>query len=481
MKEVDDMNRKIKFEFLLCFSVLILFLLTGWVQAVNSIIPEETNLVADIVEKVGPSVVYVDTLSYKTYRNPLSPFFNDPFFRDFFDIFPQPEERRIPQKGLGSGFIFRSDGYILTNEHVIQGAEQIKVTLKDGREFGGKVIGSDPLTDIAIIKVDATDLPALPLGDSDRARVGEWMIAIGNPYGLSHTVTVGVLSAKGRPIYSGDSGREYENFLQTDAAINPGNSGGPLLNIKGEVIGINTAILPYAQGVGFAIPINMAKSLLDPLIETGKVVRSWVGIYLQDITPDMIQQFGLNEPKGALIADVVPNSPASRAGIQRGDIILKVDDEEIVNAAVFHAAIRDKKPGIQLTLSVWRDNQVKEISVILEELVTEGGVESALSPDLQFGFEVGEITSELTRKYNLRTRSGVVIIRIDSQEIIETGYLREGDVILQLNRQTIRDLQGWNAALTMVEPGDTIILLVNRRGRTFFVPVEVKSSSLLVP
>jgi len=481
MKGDDDMNKKMKLIFLLSFSVFILFSLTSWAQAVNSIMPEETNLVADIVEKVGPSVVYIDTLSFKTYRNPFAPFFNDPFFRDFFDFFPQQEERRIPQKGLGSGFIFRSDGFILTNEHVIQGAEQIKVTLKDGRKYDGKIIGSDPLTDIAIIKVDATDLPALPLGDSDRARVGEWVIAIGNPYGLSHTVTVGVLSAKGRPIYSGDSGREYENFLQTDAAINPGNSGGPLLNIKGEVIGINTAILPYAQGVGFAIPINMAKSLLDPLIETGKIVRSWTGIYLQDITSDMIQQFGLNEPKGALIADVVPNSPASKAGIQRGDIILKVDDREIIDAAAFHTTIRDKKPGTQIKLSVWRDNRSKVISLILEELVIEGGVASATSSDLEFGFDVGEITPELIRKYNLKTRSGVVIIQIDSQEIIETGYLREGDVILQIDRQTIRNLQDWNAILPMIEPGDKVILLVSRRGRTFFVPIEVKSSSLFIP
>ncbi|NLJ48877.1 MAG: Do family serine endopeptidase [Candidatus Atribacteria bacterium] len=469
------MDNKKKLGLLLCFCFLFLFTLTGWAQAIHSIVPEETNIVADIVEKVAPSVVYVDTLSYKTYRNPFAPFFNDPFFRDFFGFSPQPEERRIPQKGLGTGFIFRSDGYILTNEHVIQGAEQIKVTLKDGRKFDGRVIGSDPLTDIAIIKVDVTNLPALPLGDSDQARVGEWVIAIGNPYGLSHTVTVGVLSAKGRPIYSGDSGREYENFLQTDAAINPGNSGGPLLNIKGEVIGINTAILPYAQGVGFAIPINMAKSLLDPLIQTGKVVRSWIGIYLQDITSDMVQQFGLKEPNGALIADVIPNSPASKAGIQRGDIILKVDNREIIDSAAFHSAIRDKKPGTQIELSIWRDNQIKEISVILEELITEGGMASVSSQELQFGFEVEEITPELMRKYNLKTRTGVVITRIDSQELIESGYLREGDVILQLNRQAIQNLQDWNTVLSMVEPDDTVILLVNRRGRTYFVPLKLKN------
>ena len=188
-----------------------------------------------------------------------------------------PEERQVPIKGLGTGFVFRSDGYILTNEHVVSGADEIKVTFLDGREFEGKVIGSDTLTDIAVVKIEAQGLPTISLGDSDAARVGEWIIAIGNPYGLSHTVTVGVLSAKGRPIAAGDSGQEYENFLQTDAAINPGNSGGPLLNLEGEAIGINTAILPYAQGIGFAIPINMAKSILDQLITEGRVIRAWLG------------------------------------------------------------------------------------------------------------------------------------------------------------------------------------------------------------
>jgi len=219
----------------------------------------------------------------------------------------------------------------------------------------------------------------------------------------------------------------------------------------------------------------VAKSLLDPLIQTGKVVRSWIGIYLQDITSDMFQQFGLKEPKGALVADVVPNSPASKAGIQRGDIILKVNNQEIIDSAAFHLAIRDKKPGTQVELSIWRDNQTKEILVILEEMINEGGISSALSPKLQLGFEVEEITPELTKKYNLRTRVGVVITRIDSQELIKSGYLQEGDVILQLNRQTIQNLQDWNTVLSMIEPGDTVILLVNRRGRTYFVPLKVKN------
>jgi len=302
-----------KTKLLSFWTVILLVSLVGGVASAVSAIPETTNIVADIVEKVSPAVVNIDTLKMATYRSPLAPFFSDPFFRRFFEGIV-PEERQVPIKGLGTGFVFRSDGYILTNEHVVSGADEIKVTFLDGREFEGKVIGSDTLTDIAVVKIEAQGLPTISLGDSDAARVGEWIIAIGNPYGLSHTVTVGVLSAKGRPIAAGDSGQEYENFLQTDAAINPGNSGGPLLNLEGEAIGINTAILPYAQGIGFAIPINMAKSILDQLITEGRVIRAWLGVVIQNLTPEMAEKFGLKEAEGALVADISPDTPAEKAG-----------------------------------------------------------------------------------------------------------------------------------------------------------------------
>ncbi|MEN3184698.1 MAG: DegQ family serine endoprotease, partial [Atribacterota bacterium] len=406
------------------------------------------------------------------FRSPLAPFFNDPFFRRFFGDIPELE-RQIPQRGIGTGFVFRSDGYILTNEHVIRGANEIKVTFIDGKEYQGRVVGADPLTDIAVVKIDATNLPTIPLGDSDKARVGEFVIAIGNPYGLSHTVTVGVLSAKGRPISAGDSGREYENFLQTDAAINPGNSGGPLLNLRGEVIGINTAILPYAQGIGFAIPINMAKSILDQLITSGKVVRAWLGVYIQDLTPEIAEKFGLSEAKGALVADVSKGSPAERAGLRRGDIILKVDEKETPTVSDLQREIRSHRPGDQVRLEVWRDGK----KIILEATLGELKESGAVVPEVQridLGFEVAEITPELVEQYSLRVSRGVVITSVRAGGPADEAGLRPGDVILEVNREEIASLGDWEDALAQVRPGDTVLLLIDRGGRTYFVPLRAE-------
>jgi serine protease Do len=455
------------------FGVLVLVLLAavniGWAA---SAIPENPDIVADIVERVSPAVVNIDTLRIAVYRSPLAPFFSDPFFRRFFGDIPELE-RQVPQKGIGTGFVFRSDGYILTNEHVIHGANKIKVTFIDGKEYEGKVIGADPLTDIAVVKIDADNLPTIPLGDSDKARVGEFVIAIGNPYGLSHTVTVGVLSAKGRPISAGDSGREYENFLQTDAAINPGNSGGPLLNLRGEVIGINTAILPYAQGIGFAIPINMAKSILEQLIEKGRVVRAWLGVYIQDLTPELAQKFGLSEAKGALVADISKGSPAEKAGLRRGDIILKVDGKEIPTVSSLQQEIRSRRPGERVRLEVWRDGK----SIVLEATLEELKESAAGTPEVQqvdLGFEVAEITDDLVERYSLRTTRGVVIVSVRTGGPADEAGLRPGDVILEVNRTEITSLADWEEALARITPGDTVLLLIDRGGRTYFVPLKAE-------
>lgn len=461
-----------KVRFLVGISVVLL--LAVWVHGVWAVsaIPENPDIVADIVERVSPAVVNIDTLRIAVFRSPLAPFFNDPFFRRFFGNIPELE-RQIPQRGIGTGFVFRSDGYILTNEHVIRGANEIKVTFIDGKEYQGRVVGADPLTDIAVVKIDATNLPTIPLGDSDKARVGEFVIAIGNPYGLSHTVTVGVLSAKGRPISAGDSGREYENFLQTDAAINPGNSGGPLLNLRGEVIGINTAILPYAQGIGFAIPINMAKSILDQLITSGKVVRAWLGVYIQDLTPEIAEKFGLSEAKGALVADVSKGSPAERAGLRRGDIILKVDEKETPTVSDLQREIRSHRPGDQVRLEVWRDGK----KIILEATLGELKESGAVVPEVQridLGFEVAEITPELVEQYSLRVSRGVVITSVRAGGPADEAGLRPGDVILEVNREEIASLGDWEDALAQVRPGDTVLLLIDRGGRTYFVPLRAE-------
>ncbi|NSW77192.1 MAG: DegQ family serine endoprotease [Candidatus Atribacteria bacterium] len=431
------------------------------------------NVVADIVEKVSPAIVNIDTLRTEVYRSPLAPFFDDPFFRYFFGDSPESQERRVPVKGLGTGFVFRSDGYILTNNHVIEGAEEIKVTFKDGQQFNGKVVGKDPLTDIAVVKIDAANLPTIPLGDSDAARVGEFVIAIGNPYGLSHTVTTGVLSAKGRPISAGDSGREYENFLQTDAAINPGNSGGPLLNPKGEVIGINTAILPYAQGIGFAVPINMAKSILDQLISKGKVTRAWLGVYIQEVTPEIAEKFGLEKPKGALVSDIAPDSPAERANLMRGDVILKIDDKEIQSVSELQQTVRSHRPGDKVKVELWRDRKTMVVEVTLGELQEESsGVVSELSVTL--GVEVREITPDLVRQYALKRESGVVIVGVDTGGPADQAGLRPGDIVLELNRRRIATLSDWEEALSRIQPGETVLLLLDRGGRTYFVPLKAE-------
>ncbi|NLJ49211.1 MAG: DegQ family serine endoprotease [Candidatus Atribacteria bacterium] len=459
-------NKKLNYGFLLLALVIFTLSSASWSATV---LPEVNNIIPNIVDKVSPAVVNVNTSKIMTITSPFAP------FAPFFDQLPEQFQREVPQRGIGTGFIFRKDGYILTNNHVIEGADEIRVTLLDGREFTGKVIGADSLTDIAVVKVEAENLPTLSLGDSDAARVGEFVVAIGNPYGLSHTVTMGVLSAKGRAVPSGDTGQEYENFLQTDAAINPGNSGGPLLNLDGEVIGINTAIIPFAQGVGFAIPINMAKSILDQLIEKGKVVRAWLGVYIQNVTPEIAKQFGYEGTKGALVADVIENGPAAKANFQRGDIIFSVNNQEITDTKHLQNTIRSLKPGDTAEIQVWRNGEKKTIKVQLEEL-QEGSASISpveiISQKIELGMEISEITADLQQKYGFTESKGVVVVLVKPGGPAEEAGLRAGDVILQINRNDVSSVEDFNSVLAKVEPGDTVILLISRSGRTLFVPVK---------
>jgi serine protease Do len=314
--------------------------------------------IADIVEKVGDAVVNIDVVKKVRVSSPFGNFERDfgsfgfdlmPEFRDFF------RDRIIPQKGAGSGFIIDAKGDILTNEHVVRGADEIKVTLKDGRKFTGKVVGSDSSLDLAIIKVDARDLPSLKLGDSSRIRPGEWVIAIGNPYGFSNTVTAGIISATGRSLK--DLGKE--NLIQTDTPINPGNSGGPLLNLKGEVIGINVAIVAGAQSIGFAIPVNAAKEVVDELIKEGKVVRAWLGIYMRDVDEKIAAYLELPVAEGVVITEVAKDSPAEKMGIEKYDIIRAINDTKIKTSAEISEAVKDKKPGDRISVKVYREGETK--------------------------------------------------------------------------------------------------------------------------
>lgn len=322
------------------------------------------NTIADIVDKKGPAVVKIETTVTTTVQR--NPFFSDPFFRDFFgDQFGRPMSR--VQKGLGSGFIISTDGYILTNEHVIEGAQDIQVTLVGrSKPVPARVVGSDRELDLAVLKIDAgTDLPTLKLGNSDQIAVGNWVIAIGNPYGLDHTVTVGVISAKGRPITVED--RSYRNLLQTDASINPGNSGGPLINLQGEVIGINTAVDASAQGIGFAIPSNTVKGVLEELMGKGKITRGWLGIEMQEVTPGIAGYLGYNGTGGVVVRDVVSGSPAARAGLRQGDIITAMNGSSIGGTDDMLDRVEKTKPGTRVELTVWRDGNTIKVSVTLGE------------------------------------------------------------------------------------------------------------------
>lgn len=322
--------------------------------------------IADMVENVGGAVVNVDIIKKVRITSPFKEFERDfgffgfefmPEFREFF------KERVIPQKGAGSGFIIDPKGYILTNEHVVRGADEIKVTLKDGRKFTGKVAGQDASLDLAVIKVDARDLPTLKLGDSTKIRPGEWVIAIGNPYGFANTVTAGIISATGRTLE--DLGKK--NLIQTDAPINPGNSGGPLLNLNGEVIGINVAIVAGAQSIGFAIPVNAAKDVIDELIKKGKVVRAWLGIYMRDVDEKIAAYLDLPVAEGVVVTEVAKDSPAEKMGIEKYDIIREINNKKVTSGSEIQEIIQKKKPGDRITVKIYREGKVKVLKGRLSE------------------------------------------------------------------------------------------------------------------
>ena len=465
-------------------AVLVFFLSLSWVGAVSAETEQTepylaleafSNSIADIAKRVGPAVVNIDTVRMVKTQ---SPSFEDPIFRRFFGGEFEEFRRTIPQKGTGSGFIINQEGYVFTNEHVVRKADKIKVTLSDGREFIGEVIGSDVTSDMAIVKIQADHLPTVTLGNSDKLRVGEIVIAIGNPYGLQQTVTMGVVSAKGRSIPAGTGGHTYRNFIQTDTAINPGNSGGPLLNIKGEVVGINTAIIPYAQGIGFAIPINIAKRNIDDLINLGKVRRSWLGVYIQEVTPEIAKQFGLPEDtNGVLVGDVIKDSPAEESGIERGDIIVRVNDEEVNSPGELQDKVRSIEIGEKANVEVVRDG--KEISFVVKigempTLEEEGEYPKEKVFSVQTGLIVEAVTSEVAKELELPHAKGLVITEVIPGSSADDMGLQPGDVILEANRIEISSVDEWEELINKLEPGDTLLLLVFRNGRTYYVPIKVE-------
>jgi serine protease Do len=380
-----------------------------------------------------------------------------------------PRERSI--KSLGSGFIISSDGYILTNNHVVEDADEIKVTLSDKKSYKARLIGRDEKTDLAVLKIDADhDLPSVKLGNSSELEVGDWVIAIGNPFGLARTVTAGIVSAEGRVIGSGP----YDDFIQTDASINPGNSGGPLFNVKGEVVGINTAIVASGQCIGFAIPINMAKDLL-PQLKTGKVSRGRLGIHIQEVTEELAASFGLDKEQGALISDVIEDSPAARAGLEVGDIILAVDGDKVKEMRVLPRMIAAKKPGTQVVLTLLRNGRTMKIPVVLDDLEAGNSVEIGKDGSgrlKKLGMTVRQLTPELSTRLRLQADQGVVISRLDPDGLAAKAGLEVGDIIIMLNNSEVANVDQLKKALRQGRKAPYLRFLVQRRGMRLFVVIR---------
>lgn len=377
--------------------------------------------------------------------------------------------------GQGSGFIISPDGLIMTNNHVVGDADKVIVRLLDGREFTAETIGTDPATDVAVIKIDASDLPFLSLGDSDQLEVGDWVLAVGNPFGLSHTLTAGIVSAKGR---SGIGINDYENFIQTDAAINPGNSGGPLVNLDSEVVGMNTAIFSRSggyMGIGFAIPINMAKQIRDQLVKHGTVTRGRLGVYIQDLTSELAESFELKETKGILVAQVIEDSPAEEAGLERGDVILKLAGEPIGKVAEFRNRIALTAPGTELKLTILRDGKTKEVPVTIgtQETDAQGRPEAASSIS-RFGLQLQPLTEELADQFGYQGEKGVLVSGIDPGSAAEEADIEKGDLIQEVNRTPVASAGEVREALKKTRPGGAALLLIRRGEATRYLALKDK-------
>jgi serine protease Do len=429
---------------------------------------------APLFKPALPAVVSI--LSSRMVKVPQNPLFNNPFFQQFFGgrMPQQPQEQR--EMGLGSGVIVSPDGYILTNNHVVDKATELKVMLPDKRQFVGKVVGTDPKTDIAVVKIAATGLPTITLGDSSKIEVGDYAFAIGNPFGIGETATMGIVSATGR---NGLDIENYEDFIQTDAAINPGNSGGALLNARGELIGVNTAILAGSgggnQGVGFAIPINMAKYVMDQILKHGKVVRGYVGVGIQEVTPDLAKAFNVPPEKGALIGSVDPNGPGAKVGLQRGDVIEELNGQAVTGPNDLRLKISSMAPGSEVHLKVNHDGKEREVAVKLAEApgktAANGPAGSAQSSPMR-GVQVNDLTADIRQQLGLPGDvKGVVVTNVPDGSPASDAGLQRGDVIEQINRQPVNSVNDYQRLISQAGK-QSLVLLINRGGNTAFVVVQ---------
>ncbi len=431
-------------------------------------------------DKVGPAVVSIQTT--QVIRSERSPFgFNDPFFDEFlrrrfpdFDRYFRMPEREQRRQGLGSGMILDRQGHILTNRHVVEKADELEVKLADGRTFEAEVTGTDDKTDLAVIKLkgDFEDLPTVELGDSSKLEIGQWVLAVGSPFGLTHTVSAGIISAKGR---SGIGVAEYESLIQTDAAINPGNSGGPLVNLQGQVVGINTAILSPSRGymgnvgIGFAIPVNMASSILEELKTGAEIRRGYLGVRISDLTPGMAETFGFGSTNGVLIHEVEEGTPAEEAGLEHGDIVVKYDGRKVNNANQFRQMAAATEPGEKVEITVWRKGEEKTLTVRVGELGAELG-----SADW-FGVAVQNITREKAEKLRLRTTRGVEVTNV-SPDSPAARVLSRGDMIFSVNRKPVADVDEYREIMGELKDANKVILRILdiETGRSAYVEIPVR-------
>jgi len=433
---------------------------------------------ADLVEKLQPSVVNISTTNTVRQQSPFqrgpnSPGGNDPF-NEFFEKFfgggnsPQKEFKR---QGLGSGFIMTEDGYVVTNNHVIDKADDIEVVLQSGDKYEAKVVGKDPKTDLAVLKFEPDqEIQPVKFGDSDseNLRIGDWVIAIGNPFGLGYTVTAGIISAKGRSLGLG----VYDDFIQTDASLNPGNSGGPLFNLKGEVVGVNTAIVARGQGIGFAIPIDLAEFVIEQLKSDGKVVRGWLGVYVQKVTPEIASSFGLKENEGALVSDLAPDGPAEKAGIKRGDVVVEFNGKKVKDVSDLTKLAAETAPGSDVDVKIVEDGKTKTIKVKLEEFPDQKAqIENEVRENL--GIRVKKLTPEIAKRFNLDQDDGVIISNVQQGSDAGDAGLQPGDIILEIDKKPINTLDSYSEALENVKSGDTALFLVKRGSNTIYSAIRV--------
>ncbi|UCE51090.1 MAG: Do family serine endopeptidase [Desulfobacterales bacterium] len=428
-----------------------------------------------LAEMVGPTVVNIRTVKtikdggpvFRQFRR--GPWGPDNPFRDFFDRFFGDEmQKEFKQPSLGSGFIIDKEGFVVTNNHVIEGADQIKVKLDDQGEFDAQVIGRDPSTDIALLKVKTDrDLPIARLGDSDALKIGQWVVAIGSPFGLERTVTAGIVSAKGRVIGSGP----YDDFIQTDASINPGNSGGPLINMQGEVVGINTAIVASGQGIGFAIPINLAKGIIRQLKSEGEVTRGWLGVAIQDLSKEMAEYYGIESKEGVFVADVFKGDPADEAGIKSKDIILEVNGKKIESSRQLTGMIAGLDVGETATVKVLRNGKEETFKVKLarrdETRIASRGPSQEQGEEM--GIHVSDMTPEIAQRFNISETTGVIVMDVDADSKGAEVDIRAGDIIKEINHNAIESVQDYRAVLKTIKDGEPVNMFIWRKNMGFLV------------